>query len=197
MLRRPAVQGLTLNTPYRWRFAIFAPVPKVFLIGFMCSGKSTVGRALAPLLGMPFVDLDRVVEQRVGPLLPYIQKHGEAAFREQEAAVLQELLRGADAVVGTGGGTPCQQDHLERMKQAGTVVWLDVSWEPLIARIERSGGDRPLLFGLKGEALHQRVRDLLAERLAYYHAAHVRIPADEAAATVAARIAERLTDQPK
>lgn len=195
MLSRRALHVRPLNTPYLWRFAIFAPVPKVFLIGFMCSGKSTVGRALAPLLGVPFVDLDRVVEQRVGPLLPYIQQHGEAAFREQEAAVLQELLQGSDAVVGTGGGTPCQHDHLERMKQAGTVVWLDVSWEPLIARIERAGGDRPLLFGLKGEALHQRVRDLLAERLAYYNAAHVRIPADDAVAMVAARIAEQLADQ--
>ncbi|MDX9751851.1 MAG: shikimate kinase, partial [Flavobacteriales bacterium] len=72
---------------------------RVFLIGFMCSGKSTVGRHLAPLLGLPFIDLDRVVEARVGPLLPYIVAHGEEAFRRHEAAVLGELAEGAPAVI--------------------------------------------------------------------------------------------------
>jgi shikimate kinase len=85
----------------------------IFLIGFMCSGKSRVGRELAQQLGVRHVDIDRVVEQRVGPLVPYFQQHGEAAFREREREVLLELLGERDLVVSTGGGTPMEGDNVE------------------------------------------------------------------------------------
>lgn len=161
---------------------------RVFLIGFMCSGKSTVGRALAPLLGLPFIDLDRVVEQRVGPLLPFIQREGEPAFREVESEVLQELVQGPPAVIATGGGTPCEKDHLKVMKEAGKVIWLDVPMDHLMPRIERAGGDRPLLFGLKGEALRERVEDLLSQRTERYAEADIIVQAGVPAAEVAGRI---------
>jgi shikimate kinase len=168
---------------------------RVFLIGFMCSGKSTVGRQLAPLLGLPFIDLDREVEARVGPLLPFIQRHGEAAFRAREAAVLQELAVGAAAVIATGGGTPCAPGHMELMRRAGSVVWIDVPMPALMPRIVRAGGDRPLLFGLKGAALEQRVAQLLSARTPRYALAHHRIDGDGAPAEVASRIAAALGDQ--
>jgi len=161
---------------------------RIFLIGFMCSGKTTVGRVLAPLLDLPFVDLDRVVEQRVGPLLPFVQREGEEAFRLIEAEVLGELLDGLQAVIATGGGTPTQDDHLERMKAAGTVVWLDVPIKQLMPRIERAGGDRPLLFGLKGDALRRRVEELLDERTPIYAQADVIVQAGTTPAEVAERI---------
>ncbi|MEO8588890.1 MAG: shikimate kinase [Flavobacteriales bacterium] len=161
---------------------------RLFLIGFMCSGKTTVGRVLAPLLDLPFVDLDRVVEHRVGPLLPYIQREGEEAFRRLESEVLYELLDGPPAVIATGGGTPCEGDHMERMKAAGAVVWLDVPIERLMPRIERAGGDRPLLFGLKGEALRQRVEELLDQRTPVYADADIIVQAGATPAEVAERI---------
>lgn len=161
---------------------------RLFLIGFMCSGKSTVGKALAPLLELPFVDLDRVVEHRVGPLLPFIQREGEQAFREIEAVVLRELLEGPSAVIATGGGTPCEQDHLDRMKQAGKVIWLDVPMDRLMPRIERAGGDRPLLFGLKGDALRERVEELLQQRIECYAGADIIVQAGVPAVEVAERI---------
>lgn len=167
---------------------------RLFLIGFMCAGKSRVGRELAPLLGLPFVDIDRVVEERAGPLVPFFQQHGEEAFRQKESEVLNELLNGPSAVIATGGGTPCTGDNLERMKAGGTVVWLDVSLDVLMARIERAGGDRPLLLGLKDEALRQRVEELLAEREPTYVQADFIIPADAAPAEVAERI--RITVRP-
>lgn len=160
----------------------------VFLIGFMCSGKTTVGRALAPLLGLPFVDLDRKAEERVGALLPFIQREGEAAFRALEAEVLQELIAAPDAVIATGGGTPCEGNNLGRMMAAGIVVWLDVPQEILMPRIERAGGDRPLLFGLKGEALRARVQDLIDARTPVYEEAHVIVQAGVSPAEVARRI---------
>ena len=162
---------------------------RLFLIGFMCSGKTTVGRVLAPLLDIQFIDLDREVEKQVGALLPFIQKNGEAAFRKLETEVLASLLNGEDAVIATGGGTPCEGDNLARMKAAGTVVWLDVSSEMLMPRIERAGGDRPLLFGLKGEALRERVQELLDQRTPIYAEADIIVQAAAPHAEVARRIA--------
>ena len=161
---------------------------RLFLIGFMCSGKTTVGRVLAPLLGLPFVDLDRIAEQRVGPLLPFVQREGEEAFRRIEAEVLDELLAGPPAVIATGGGTPTQDDHMQRMKEAGTVVWLDVPLRQLMTRIERAGGDRPLLFGLKGDALEARVQELLDSRTPVYAEADVIVQAGATPVEVAERI---------
>lgn len=161
----------------------------IVLIGFMCSGKSTVGRFLAPLLGLPFVDLDRMVEKRVGPLVPFFATHGEAGFRQAEVEALTEVLQGPPVVLATGGGTPCEGDNLQRMKDAGRVVWLDVPMPALMQRIERSGGDRPLLFGLKGEALKARVQELFEPREAIYASADIIVQAAAPPATVAGHIA--------
>lgn len=161
---------------------------RIFLIGFMCAGKSRVGRALATLLGIPFVDIDRVVEQRVGALAPFIQREGEKAFRKLESEVLDELLKGEAAVISTGGGTPCEGNNLERMQQAGTTVWLQVPMVDLMPRIERAGGDRPLLYGLKGAALQERVATLMEERLPIYSQADIIVPASAPIPQVAERI---------
>jgi shikimate kinase len=160
----------------------------ILLIGFMCSGKSTVGRALAPMLDLPFVDLDRVVEQRVGPLVPFFQQQGEAAFRIEERAALVELLAGPPRVIATGGGTPCEGDNLTLMKASGTVVWLDVPMSALMPRIERAGGDRPLLLGLKGDELRTKVEELLATREPVYAEADIIVQAGAPPTTVAERI---------
>ncbi len=160
----------------------------VLLIGMMCSGKTTVGRVLAPLLELPFVDLDRLVEQRVGPLLPFIQNEGEDVFRSIESEVLAELLDGPVSVIATGGGTPCFADHMSRMKAHGTTVWLDVPLKELMPRIERAGGDRPLLFGLKGDALRTRVEQLLSERDTVYGQADIIVQASADPIEVATRI---------
>lgn len=161
---------------------------RIFLIGFMCAGKSQVGKLLAPLMNLPFVDIDRVVEQHVGPITPFVQKEGEAAFRSAESKVLLELLDGGNAVIATGGGTPCEGDNMDRMKAAGTTVWLDVPMPELMLRIERAGGDRPLLFGLKGAALQDRVRTLMDEREHIYAQADVIVQAIGTPAEVAERI---------
>ena len=164
----------------------------VFLTGFMCSGKTRVGRELAAQLGWPHADTDRLVEARVGPLVPYFRDHGEPAFREREREVLQELLGSGDTVVSVGGGTPQAFDNLLRMRAAGPVVLLDVPLHALMPRIERAGMDRPLLLGLKGEALRARVEQLLAERMPVYNQADVTVRADAEPAEVARRIATAL-----
>lgn len=161
----------------------------------MCCGKSTVGKLLAARLGRHFVDLDRLIEARVGPILPFVQREGEEAFRALEARVLEEAASTGAAVVATGGGTPMAPTNRARMLEAGAVVWIDVPIQALMPRIERAGGDRPLLFGLRGIALRGKVEELLAERVPNYCLAHHRIDGDCAPEEVVARIIDALSAQ--
>lgn len=168
---------------------------RIFLVGFMCSGKSRVGRELAALMGLRHVDTDRLIEQRIGPITPWFQQHGEAAFREQEQRMLAEVLAMDDVVVSTGGGMPMTADNMERMVQAGTVVFLDVPFDVLQDRIRTKGGDRPVLFGLHGDALQERVGTLLAERLPFYRKAGMRLRADALPDELARRIRDAVNAQ--
>ena len=164
----------------------------VFLIGFMCSGKSRIGRELAQRMGLRHIDIDREIERRIGPITPWFQNHGEAAFRELERGVLAELLDTGHAVISTGGGTPMEGDNMARMLAAGTVVFLDVPFDELLARVEQKGGDRPLLYGLKGDELRERVRDLLAVRMPCYSRATMRVRASGDPHTIVQRIHQGL-----
>jgi shikimate kinase len=165
---------------------------RVVLIGFMCSGKSHVGRELAELTGLRHVDLDRLIEQRIGPLLPWIQKNGETAFRKEERSTLDELITQDDMILSTGGGTPCEGDNMDLLLNAGMVVYLDVPMDMLVDRCARKGGDRPLLFGLKGDGLRDRVQELMARRLPVYERAHIHMKATASPEVIAARIARAL-----
>lgn len=148
---------------------------RIILIGFMCSGKTAVGRALAEALSIPHVDLDRKIEERVGPLQPWFIAYGEEAFRRAEREVLLESLELPSAVISAGGGTPCWGDNLDRMHAAGSVVYLHVPEDILVPRIERKGMDRPLLMGLKGADLHRRIKELLEAREQWYERAHAKV----------------------
>jgi shikimate kinase len=169
--------------------------PTVALVGFMCSGKSTVGKALATALHLPFLDLDRVIEAEVGPLLPFFRKAGEEAFRRIERQHLERLLEGPRCVLATGGGTPCEGDAMDLMLGRSTTMWLDVSLPVLMPRLVRAGGDRPLLSGLQGVALEARVGELLALRIPVYSRAMHRIAADGPVEDVVGRIVALLPDQ--
>lgn len=167
-------------------------LPHIALVGFMCSGKSTVGRALALRMGLPFHDLDRLVEAEVGPLKPFFDREGEEAFRQREKEALRKVLAGAPAIIGTGGGTLLDATNREALRAAAITVWLDVPLPDLMPRIQRAGGDRPLLFGLKGEALRQRVEHLLAQRKPLYAQADHMVPAGGAVAEVVELIVRSL-----
>ncbi|MCM1440667.1 MAG: shikimate kinase, partial [Roseburia sp.] len=122
----------------------------IFLIGFMGTGKSTLGRALMPLMpGWSFVDLDVAAEQRLGcSATEAFGRFGAETFRMAEAEALADIAKGGKVVVACGGGTPCHGRNMELMLETGTVVRLTAAMERLLRRLEEADGQRPLLAGL-------------------------------------------------
>jgi shikimate kinase len=152
----------------------------VYLVGMPGSGKSSVGRLLATVLGASFVDLDAEVEASAAASVRDIfEARGEAGFRDLEAEALRRTAAGPTAVVACGGGVVLRPENVERMRSSGTVVHLDAPAEVLAGRVEPAG-DRPLLGDRSDLArLH-------AERApAYRAAAHVRVDASGAPDRVA------------
>ena len=170
--------------------------PRVYLTGFMASGKSTVGPLLADRLGYRFVDLDWLVEARTGRSVPDLFAEGEAVFRAAEADALRETTGGEGLVVSTGGGTLVEPDALVTARLAGPIVWLRPSVDVVLRRVGDAAG-RPMLARrdgrpLQGDALAARVRDLLAAREPFYAQADLAIDADGPPDAVAREAAEAL-----
>ena len=133
----------------------------IVLVGLPGSGKSTVGRALARRLGLVCVDSDHEIERRLGcSIAAYFADRGEAAFRDLEEAVIDELSQRQGLVLSTGGGAVLRQANRQRLHERGTVIYLRSSPEQLYRRL-RHDTKRPLLQG--GDPL-QKLRSLHAER---------------------------------
>lgn len=156
----------------------------IYLAGFMGTGKSTVGRELARVMGRKFVDLDLELERRHGMPIPRIfETHGEAWFREQERALSLELAGLANRVVATGGGTLLDPEVFTAFSSSGLLVCLYTRRDDLIRRLERSDR-RPLLQGVDVPA---RVDALLAQRKAIYDGIKIRVDTTELTPMEAAR----------
>jgi len=160
------------------------------LIGFMATGKTTVGRVVAERLERKFLDLDQLIEEGAGMKIPDLfRTQGEPAFRKAEAAALGNALKMDGVVLATGGGAACREDNLQAMLAAGYVVALSA---PPAEVLKRTGGasGRPLLDSA-ADPLAEAQR-LLAAREPFYLRAHLRIdtvgktPQDVAAEIVAA-----------
>ena len=136
------------------------------LIGFMGSGKTSVGRELARMLGFRFVDTDEeVMRVAGGRSIPRIfEEEGEAKFRELESGVLELLSGVSGLVVATGGGLPLSRENRKRMSSIGFVVWLDAAREAILQRVS-GNANRPLL---RGGNVEERVDRMLGERREFY-----------------------------
>ncbi|MDO3387385.1 shikimate kinase [Gilvimarinus sp. SDUM040013] len=135
--------------------------PHVFLVGPMGVGKSTIGRLLASELGLPFVDTDRVIEERTGADIPWIfDMEGEEGFRLRETNVLSDLCQMRAAVIATGGGIVTQEANIELMRNHGSVCYLRASLEQLAERTARDK-KRPLL---QVENPREKIAQILMER---------------------------------
>jgi len=142
---------------------------RIFLIGFMGCGKSTMGRALASELNLTFIDLDSFLEEKYFKTIPQIfAEEGEDAFRRKERKVLEEVCGFDDVILATGGGAPCFFDNMELMNESGFCVFLDVDIHSLVNRLIHAKTERPLIKGKSPEELHGFIEGLLAKRRPFY-----------------------------
>lgn len=151
----------------------------IFLIGFMGSGKSTMGRAVSRMTGIPFIDLDNYIEGRFHHTVREIfAENGEARFREIERNMLHEVADFEDVIVACGGGTPCFFDNMEYMNTHGTTVFLDTPISKLHSRLMRGRHKRPLIAQKSEEELREYIIDALDKRMAYYSKAQITFSSD-------------------
>lgn len=144
----------------------------IILIGYMCAGKTTIGKALAKRLGRTFYDLDWYVEERFHKKIPQIfAEEGEARFRNLECRMLHEVAEFEDIVLACGGGTPCFYDNMDYMNAVAETVYLKASTETLCRHVAMSRGERPLLKGKTDEELRSFIDSQLAQRARYYEKA--------------------------
>jgi shikimate kinase len=149
----------------------------IILIGFMGSGKSTVGKELAKQLNLSFVDSDEVIEKQQGKSISQIfDESGEEAFRKMEQDFIATLPNLEPGVISVGGGMPCFEDNMDRLKANGKVFYLNTSLMTLTQRLMNDRENRPLLTDLSQNELSTYVFELLTNRTAFYRKAHVIIP---------------------
>lgn len=143
---------------------------RIFLVGFMGVGKSTLGKTVADLLALPFYDLDTLIERKHETTISEIfSEYGEALFRKLEHDELLECIaRCPDMVLGTGGGLPCHLNNLEIMNDCGLTIYLQADAKDIADRLSSASGMRPLIADKKGVELARFVVDLLSKRHGIY-----------------------------
>ncbi len=160
---------------------------RIFLVGFMGSGKTTVGRILAERLGAPFVDLDLAFESMTGRTIREVfETHGEPWFREREAELLRGTASLPAAVVALGGGTFTFPENRDFVKAHGLSIFLDAPFPLIAERLKGKAADRPLFPS------EERARELWEARLPSYRMADrtLDVTRDMTAAEVAGRLAD-------
>jgi len=164
---------------------------KIYLVGFMAAGKSTVGRSLAARLGWRFEDIDDLIERRERLTVAEIfARHGEPYFRQVEREMLQLLLPLRHMVVATGGGTFVDPDTRQAIRLDGVSVWLDLPLGEIVTRIPHDGR-RPLA------ADRAQLEHLYQARAEVYRLSHIRVAAAHRTTTdLVDRIIEAIAELP-
>lgn len=141
----------------------------IILTGYMCAGKTTVGRALAKKLGQTFYDLDWYIEERFHTKVGQIfSEQGEAKFRDLERRMLHEAAEFENIVLACGGGTPCFFDNANYMNSVGQTFYLKATPDTIVSHLAMSRGERPLLKGKTPEELRAFIAAQLQEREPWY-----------------------------
>ncbi len=144
----------------------------IILVGYMCVGKTTVGRHLAKKLNCSFYDLDWYIEERFRKKIPQIfSERGEDAFRDLERRMLHEVAEFENVVVSCGGGTPCFFDNMDYMNSVATTIFIKATPETILEHLKISKSERPLLNGKTPEELQTYITEQLQLREPFYQKA--------------------------
>jgi shikimate kinase len=174
---------------------------RIYLTGFMASGKSTVGPKAAARLGRPFLDLDRLITAHDGRSIPTIfAEDGEDHFRALETDLLHRTAETDDLVVALGGGALVDEDNRAFAKEHGLVVYLKAPVDTILERVADDATERPLLQDEAGSPLPQdeqrtRIEEMLDARRPSYETAHCTIDADFPVETVVTDLVQVVTTQ--
>lgn len=141
----------------------------IYLIGYMASGKSKLGKELSVVTGLDYVDLDQLFEEkyRIG-IVDFFEKYGDPAFRGIEHQILLETESLDNTIIATGGGTPCTEDNIRFIKTHGISIYIRMDISDLTARLKMVKRKRPLIKDIPTEDLEKFVRNQLVEREHFY-----------------------------
>ena len=153
---------------------------RIYLVGFMGVGKTTVGKKLARQLGYRFVDLDDFFEEKFKiEIHQFFSKYDEPLFRKLEYDRLKKTFEMEGVVVATGGGTPCYYNGIEEINRHGISVFLKMSPAAIAHRLLHAKRKRPLVMGKTGETLTKYIEEKLGERLSCYEKANIQFNASD------------------
>ncbi len=148
----------------------------IIFIGFMATGKSTIGKLLANKLGKVFIDTDHLLENKYESSIDQIfKKYGEEKFREYEREIIHSLTDIENHVISTGGGAVTYKDNFDILKSMGTTISLTASIATIVERISKDSTNRPLL---EGRNLEDKIGNLLQKRAFYYISSDIMINTD-------------------
>ncbi|MEY3323410.1 MAG: hypothetical protein RLZZ417_2993 [Bacteroidota bacterium] len=144
----------------------------IYLIGFMGSGKSFLGKLMATLFGLHFLDLDHFVEESCNMSIPEIFLHdGENGFREKESYYLRKTAEKTNMLISCGGGTPCFNENMDWIKNNGISIYLKTSEELLFSRLNKQKNGRPLINTMTDDELKDYISKKIKERELFYNQA--------------------------
>lgn len=154
---------------------------KIVLLGYMASGKTSIGRSLASELNIQFVDLDSFIEENEGLSIPEIfESKGEIYFRNIEQSYLRELLElDGDSVISVGGGTPCYGKNMDLILNESISFYLKSSIQTIFERLKNETFQRPLVATIAQDKLKEYIAKHLFERTVFYERAHYHITTDD------------------
>lgn len=165
----------------------------IYLIGFMGSGKTTIGHALAKALHYEFVDMDHYIEkQQQLSIADIFMQQGEESFRLIESQALDQLSKDKNIVISTGGGTPCFHDNMSIIRQSGVSIYLKCSIDSLHQRLKHSQ-ERPLVSNKSDKELKRYIRETLSTRKEFYQKADIRVIADVEIALLLRKILKKIS----
>jgi shikimate kinase len=153
---------------------------KIFLLGFMGSGKTHWGRIWSAAYQFSFVDLDHVIEKEKGKTIAKIfEEHGEDYFRKLETETLHSFHEHQNAIISCGGGTPCFNNNMQWMNEYGVTVYLKSTPKQLAMRLNNEQHKRPLLQNVDEHQLEDFIKEKLLQREPFYSEAQIILEAEE------------------